>query len=364
MTTVNKTPVTTDEERWEAVQARDRSYDGSFVTAVLSTGIYCRPSCPARTPHRENVVFYDAPEGAVQAGFRACKRCAPDTQAYDAEVVEKVCRYIDAHLDNRLALEELGEQASLSPQHLQRVFKRTLGITPRQYVEARRMDALKSRLKGGETVTQALYEAGYSSSSRLYERAGETMGMTPASYRKGGKDMQIHYTVVPCTLGYVLVGATERGICAVSLGDTAVELENQLWQAYPAAKIEADDGDLQESVEALLNYLAGENPHLELPLDIQATAFQWRVWDELRRIPYGESRSYSQVAEAIGDPKAVRAVARACASNQAALVIPCHRVVRQDGEMGGYKWGLKRKVALLAREKNHRSEAEAYELVG
>ena len=226
------------------------------------------------------------------------------------------------------------------------------------------MNALKSRLKDGETVTQALYEAGYSSSSRLYERVGETMGMTPASYRKGGKDMHIHYTVVPCTLGYVLVGATKRGICSVTLGDTAEELESQLWQHYPAAQIDADDGELEQSVRALLDYLAGDNPHLELPLDIQATAFQWRVWNELRLIPYGESRSYSQIAEAIGDPKAVRAVARACASNQAALVIPCHRVVRQDGELGGYKWGLKRKVALLEQEKSQRPEQAPYKRVG
>ncbi len=350
MLTAIANPPTTDEERWEAFTSKDRRYDGSFVVAVRTTGIYCRPSCPSRPPRRENVAFYDDVQQAEQAGFRACKRCAPDTQAFEAEVVARVCRYMDEHLDDRLTLDELGTIAALSPHHLQRVFKRTLGIAPRQYAEARRLDMLKGRLKAGENVTNALYESGYSSSSRLYERADNQLGMTPAAYRKGGKDMQIHFTTASCPLGYVLVGATERGLCAVSLGDSPAELEAALHADYPAAEIERDDEGLGKWLTPLLRHLEGQEPHLELPLDIQATAFQWRVWQELRAIPYGETRSYSQIAEAIGNPKAVRAVGTACANNHVAVVIPCHRVVREDGSMGGYRWGIERKEKLLKYE--------------
>jgi AraC family transcriptional regulator of adaptative response/methylated-DNA-[protein]-cysteine methyltransferase len=300
------------------------------------------------------VVFYTQPEEAAQAGFRACKRCSPNTQAYEAQMVEQACQYIEAHLDERLTLDDLGNQTNLSPHHLQRVFKRAMGITPRQYIEARRLESLKARLRKGETVTNALYEAGYSSTSRLYERAPEQLGMTPAAYRKGGRGMQIHYTTVACSLGYVLVGATERGICAVSLGDSPSVLESTLKADYPAAAIERDGDDLGQWVAALLQHLEGKAPHIELPLDIQATAFQWRVWQELRRIPLGETRTYSQIAQAIGNPNAVRAVGTACGSNRVAVVIPCHRVIREDGSMGGYRWGLERKEELLRRE---RSEA-------
>jgi AraC family transcriptional regulator, regulatory protein of adaptative response / methylated-DNA-[protein]-cysteine methyltransferase len=343
-------PPTTDQERWEVFMTKDRRYDGAFVVAVRTTGIYCRPSCPSRTPHRENVVFYAVPQEAEDAGFRPCKRCTPDTQAFEAEVVGRICRYMDEHLDAHLTLDDLGNVAALSPHHLQRVFKRALGITPRQYVEARRLEHLKGRLKAGESVTSALYEAGYSSSSRLYER--DQLGMTPAVYRKGGKDMHIHFTTAVCSLGVVLVGATEKGICAVSLGDTPAELEATLRRDYPAADIQPDDAGLGEWVAPLLCHLEGEQPHLELPLDIQATAFQWRVWQALRAIPYGETRTYSQIAQAIGSPKAVRAVGTACASNHVAVVIPCHRVVREDGALGGYRWGVARKEKLLRREQS------------
>lgn len=336
-----------DTQRWQAVTNKDRRYDGAFVTAVKTTGIYCRPSCPARVPQRQNITFYLSPSEAEAHGFRPCKRCSPNTQAYEAEIVERVCRHIETHLDERLTLEELGTVASLSPQHLQKVFKRALGISPREYADARRMDHLKAQLKSGETVTNALYEAGFSSTSRLYERE---MGMTPATYRNGGKDMHIHYTIAICSLGMVLVGATERGICAVSLGDSVEALETALREDYPAAVIEPDDGTLAAWVEVLLINLDGQAAHEELPLDIRGTAFQRRVWQVLQAVPRGETRSYTQIAESIGQPEAARAVARACASNHIAVLIPCHRVVRQDGDLSGYRWGVTRKAELLRRE--------------
>lgn len=344
------TPIANDETCWQAVVTRDRHYDGRFVTAVRSTHIYCRPSCPARTPLRENVEFYHHPEDAEAAGFRPCKRCSPNTQAYEAEITERVCRYIDTHVDERLKLDDLGAMVALSPQHLQRVFKRALGISPREYLDARRMEHLKGRLKAGESVTNALYDAGYGSTSRLYERAPGALGMTPADYRNGAKGLSIRYALAQSSLGYVLVATTARGICAVMLGDTPELATEALHRDFPAAHIESDSGELAQPLAMVLHVLEGQQPHLELPLDIRGTAFQQRVWQELRSIPTGETRSYSQIAAAIGQPEATRAVARACATNHIAVIIPCHRVVRQDGEMGGYKWGLQRKAELLRRE--------------
>ncbi len=271
-----------------------------------------------------------------------------------AELVHALCQHIDANLEMRLTLADLGAHAGLSPHYLQRVFKRVLGITPRQYTAARRLEAFKSQVRRGATVTDALYSAGYSSSSRLYERSNDQLGMTPATYGKGGKGMHIHYTVVQCPLGYLLVAATARGVCAVSLGDTPNDLEAALHADYPAASITRDDEDLGEWVGALLAYLEGQEPHLDLPLDVQATAFQWRVWQVLRAIPLGETRSYSAIARAVGSPKAARAVGHACANNPVALVIPCHRAVREDGTLGGYRWGLARKAALLKQEAEQR----------
>ena len=342
-----------EENYWQAVLNRDSQSDGTFVFGVRSTGIYCNPSCPARHPRREQVIFFTRPEAAEEAGFRACRRCRPgETSVYElqVEMVQRACRYIEAHIDGPITLTDLGKEVGVSPYHLQRVFKGVVGITPRQYVEACRLGQLKTRLKDGESVTEALYDAGYGSSSRLYERAPEQLGMTPAVYRQGGRDMHIGYTIVDCPLGRLLVAATGRGICAISLGDTDAELEHALQKEYPAAEIQRSEAELSHGVNALLGYLNGERPHLDLPVDVQATAFQWRVWQVLRAIPYGSTRSYGEVAEALGDPKAARAVARACATNPVALVIPCHRVVREDGALGGYRWGLERKRLLLEGE--------------
>lgn len=344
-------PITLDEQRWQAVIDRDASQDGQFVFAVRTTGVYCRPSCKCRQPLRQNVHFYDSPTQAEAAGFRACKRCAPDRLAFEAEIGARVCAFIDAHLDERLTLDRLGEAVGLSPAHLQRVFKQVTGVSPRQYVEARRVGQLKANLREGQPIAAALYDAGFSSSSRVYEEAGAKLGMTPAAYRKGGAGMHIRYTISECPLGYLLVGATERGLCAVSLGDSPAAVEQWLQTDYPQAELEQADAGLAAVVEQLVRHLAGDLPHLDLPLDVQATAFQLRVWEALRQIPYGETRSYAQVAQALGEPTAARAVARACASNRVALVIPCHRVVRGDGDLSGYRWGVKRKAALLATER-------------
>lgn len=337
---------------WQAVQARDARFDGVFWVAVRSTGIYCRPSCPARRPKRAHVVFFSTVEAAEQAGFRPCRRCQPRQAATrDVEIVQNACSYIDDHLKDALTLATLSAQAGLSPHHFQRVFKRVMGISPRQYVEARRLSQLKESLQNGNDVTRALYSVGYGSSSRLYERSDVHLGMTPATYRRGGRGMRIHYTIVDCPLGRLLVAATDRGICAVSLGDDDTELEASLRREYPAAETHLDmSSTLTPWVRVLLRHLHGQQPHLDLPLDIQATAFQWRVWEELRKIPYGQTRSYSEVAAAIGQPKARRAVARACATNPVAIVIPCHRVIREDGSLSGYGGGIERKRALLEQE--------------
>ena len=343
---------------WRAVQTRRSGADGTFVYAVRTTKIYCRPSCPSKRPHRDRVVFFRRPREAEQAGYRPCLRCLPQlesSQNNSARQVLQICRSIEQTLaadpENRLTLGELGRSFKLNPHKMARLFRKILGITPKQFTDAQRMAQLKLQLRKGEKVTTAMYDAGYGSSSRLYERAPAQMGMTPATYRRGGAGMAIHYTIVPCALGRILVAATRRGVSAVYLGDSDARLENALAREYPRAEIHRDAKDLGQWVREIVRRVRGHEPNLDLPLDVQATAFQRRVWDELRRIPYGATRSYTQVARAIGKPRAIRAVARACATNPVSIIVPCHRVVREDGNLAGYRWGLDRKGALLAQEK-------------
>lgn len=342
-----------DELLWQAVERRDRAFDGRFFLGVKTTGIYCRPTCPARTPLRRNVSFYRTPDEAEAAGFRACLRCHPRGESIDAlrlDLVRRACAYMEAHLDETLTLETLGAELAVSPYHLQRTFKRITGVSPRAWAEAQRMERVKSGLRDGQEVTRALYDAGFSSSSRLYERSPDTFGMTPTRYRKGGIGMRIGYTIVDCRLGRLLVAATERGICMLSIGKEDDSLVSALTREYPAAEIAPADGSFANWVDALVRHLAGQEPNLHLPTDVQATAFQRQVWEQLRAIPYGATRSYAEVAAAIGRPSAVRAVAQACATNPTAVVVPCHRVVRSDGGLGGYRWGVERKQALLDQE--------------
>jgi AraC family transcriptional regulator, regulatory protein of adaptative response / methylated-DNA-[protein]-cysteine methyltransferase len=350
-----------DEERyWRAVIEREIGFDGAFVYAVRSTGIFCRPTCPSRRPRREQVVFFGQPSAAEQAGFRACRRCRPAGAARAAapiaadnpraEIVRRACELIEERADEPPTLGELGEQIGVSPYHLQRTFKRVMGITPRQYADARRIERLKARLKEGDNVTTALYEAGYGSSSRLYEQAPEQLGMTPATYQRGGAGARIGYSIAESPLGRLLVAATERGVCFVSLGDDDGALEATLADEFPAAAIDRDDTVLGQAVDVIVRHLSGEQQQIDLPLDVCATVFQRRVWEILRAIPFGQTRSYRQVAEMLGQPTAARAVARACATNPVALVIPCHRVVGEGGDMRGYRWGIGRKQALLERE--------------
>jgi AraC family transcriptional regulator of adaptative response/methylated-DNA-[protein]-cysteine methyltransferase len=340
-----------DEERWQAVLATDGALDGSFVYAVRSTGVYCRTTCPSRRPRRENVQFFDTPALAEAAGFRPCKRCHPQGDVPDpaGEVVEQICAFIREQGAPSLA--ELGAQFHLSPAHLQRLFKRVTGLSPRQYAEVCRLDRLKRELREGESVTDAQNEAGYSSSSRLYERAPGQLGMSPKAYQKGGAAQVIRYTIFPSAIGLVLLAATERGICALRLADGRDELLAVLSDEFPRATLVEDPEGLAEWAAIVANDLTGAGPLLRLPLDLQATAFQLRVWEVLRRIPAGETRTYQEVAEAIGQPTAARAAARAIATNPVALAIPCHRVIRGDGGMGGYRWGLERKRELLALER-------------
>jgi AraC family transcriptional regulator of adaptative response/methylated-DNA-[protein]-cysteine methyltransferase len=342
-----------DDTAWRAVLARDARFDGRLVYAVRSTGVYCRPSCASRRPLRRNVLFFAAPDHAERAGYRACRRCRPSSpeRPWPAGLVDRVRRYIETNLDEPITLQALGEEVGLSPAHVQRTFKRATGVSPREYAESLRIERFKSRVKEGDSVTMATYEAGFGSSSRLYEKAATRLGMTPAAYRHGGRGMRIRFTTVASPLGRLLVAATERGLCAVTLGDEDARLEDALRREYPAAEIERAAAGLDDAVRAVVSRLEGAAGAADVPLDIRPTAFQRRVWKALQEIPAGETRSYREVAAAIGRPSAARAVARACATNPVAVVIPCHRVVREGGDLGGYRWGAHRKRRLLDHER-------------
>ncbi|MEK6282207.1 MAG: bifunctional DNA-binding transcriptional regulator/O6-methylguanine-DNA methyltransferase Ada [Acidobacteriota bacterium] len=339
--------------KWQAVAAKDARSDGHFVFAVSSTGIYCRPSCPSRRPLREHVSFFSLPEAAEQAGFRACRRCHPrEIRSSDPqiEMARQVCHLIEGNQGEPITLATLGEKIGVSAFHLQRTFKSIMGISPSQYAETQRMNRFKKSVREGESIANATYEAGFGSSRGLYEGAAEQLGMTPATYGKGGRGASINYAIVKCHLGRLLAAATSKGVCSVKLGDSDAELQADLLNEFPAAEIRKDEKLLASSVAAIVDYLSEKSPHIDLPMDIRATAFQRQVWEQLRKIPPGETYSYSEVAKAIGQERAVRAVARACATNPVALVIPCHRVIREDKSLGGYRWGLERKRRLLQAE--------------
>jgi AraC family transcriptional regulator of adaptative response/methylated-DNA-[protein]-cysteine methyltransferase len=341
-----------DDHRWSAVVARDAAQDGQFVFAVSTTGVYCRPSCAARRPRRENVQFFAIPEAAERAGYRACLRCRPKALSGNRELdgIRAICRFIEQHLDEPLTLDRLGKEFRQSPFHLQRRFKKALGITPRQYADSCRLRMLKRSLQSGDSVTRAMYDAGYGSSSRLYERTASQLGMTPDKYRRGAIAATIRYTSADSPLGRMLIAATDKGICSIQFARSDEELIEGLKREFPFAVRKLDDGPLQSWVELLLRRMRGKNLDSSLPLDIRATAFQRRVWTYLQSIPFGETKSYSDVARAIGEPRACRAVARACATNPVAVAIPCHRIVREDGSLGGYRWGMQRKKMLLQME--------------
>jgi AraC family transcriptional regulator of adaptative response/methylated-DNA-[protein]-cysteine methyltransferase len=353
------TAVMPADTRWTAVMARDRAADGRFVYAVRSTGVYCRPSCPSRRPTRSAVDFFPGGVEARAAGYRACKRCRPDETAGDpwVERIRRACVYL-SNVDGHPTLETLARRVGGSPYHLQRSFKRIVGMTPREYVDARRLDKVKRRLRQGDDVTSALVSAGFSSPSRFYEGGGHRLGMPPSSYRKGGAGATIAFATRPTPVGVLLLAATERGVCAIAMGDNAAALRRALAEEFPAATLVQDATRLDPWLTRAMDHVSGWSPSLDLPLDVRATAFQWQVWSALARIPRGQTRSYAQVAAAIGRPSAARAVARACASNPVALAIPCHRVVPAAGGIGGYRWGRKRKAALLAAEAGERLDAE------
>jgi AraC family transcriptional regulator of adaptative response/methylated-DNA-[protein]-cysteine methyltransferase len=341
-----------DEERWRAVLAHERHADGSFVYAVRSTGVFCRPSCPSRRPHRAQVTFFDDAKAAVRAGYRPCRRCRPEQPDPRLALVRRVCALITESEDTMPSLAELGAEVGLSAAHLQRQFKAIMGVSPKQYGEAVKLARAKTLMREGEPVAAALYGAGYGSSSRLYEQAGARLGMTPASYAKGGRGARIVYTIVPCPpLDRLLVAATAHGLCLVAMGDADADLERDLSAEYPAAEIVRDDAALAEWARAVAALANGAASDVELPVDVRATAFQRLVWDRLRAIPSGVTRTYGQIAAEIGNLAAVRAVGRACATNPLALVVPCHRAIAADGRMHGYRWGVRRKEVLLARER-------------
>ncbi|HUE86041.1 MAG TPA: bifunctional DNA-binding transcriptional regulator/O6-methylguanine-DNA methyltransferase Ada [Vicinamibacterales bacterium] len=345
--------------RWDAVQYRDRAADGQFVYAVTSTGIFCRPSCPSRRPRRDRVRFFENSSAAQRAGFRACRRCDPTITATSDDAIARASEYLTRHADETVSLATLARIARLSPFHLQRRFKRALGVSPREYQAACRAERFRRELRAGRDVTGAIYEAGYGSPSRVYDAAPTGRGMTPATYRRGGAGAEVGFVTVRCELGWLLVAATATGLCAVKLGDSTRMLEAELRRELPRADIHAKRRVPAAWVRAIVASVSGSTGELSLPLDVRATAFQWRVWRALQAIAPGETRSYSDVARQIGQPAAVRAVARACATNPVCLVVPCHRVIAKDGGLGGYRWGVTRKKRLLEGEQTASRDGRA-----
>ncbi|MCY3822845.1 MAG: bifunctional DNA-binding transcriptional regulator/O6-methylguanine-DNA methyltransferase Ada [Nitrospinae bacterium] len=342
--------------RWEAILKRDASADGRFVYAVRSTGIYCRPSCASRKPRKNNVLIFEFPEMAEARGFRPCLRCAPQDSGYDPrlEKVRKAVRHIEEHADENPTLAELGRCVGVSPHHLQRSFKAALGVSPRQYLESLKAQNYKDLLKNGRDLAGAGYEAGYGSSRGVYEGASRYMGMTPAAYKKGGEGVSIRYGITACRLGRLLVATTDKGVCRVSIGERVGELVSDLKSEYYLANLIRSDNELKKYLNVIARLAEGEPVSESLPLDVRASAFQCRVWERLKAISPGNTMTYKDIAEDLGLPKGARAVGRACAENPVALLVPCHRVVRGDGALAGYRWGVERKRKLLDMEKKRK----------
>ena len=344
-------PIPNEGQRWAAILARDKSFDGTFVFSVATTGVYCRPSCPSRRAKRENVAFYADPAAAEAAGFRACKRCRPDGASLDSErarLVAEACREIENNGLQRL--DDLSAKSGLSRFHFHRIFKAITGVTPKEYSLAHRRKAVRTALKSGTAVTDAIYDAGFQSSSRFYEKVTDTLGMTPKAFRAGGANEVLNFAVSACSLGRLLVAASDKGIAAILIGDEDDLLIADLRKIFPKADCVPGDGSFASTIGHVVEIVERSGIAPELPLDVRGTAFQQRVWKALKAIPPGSTATYSEIATRIGHPKAVRAVARACATNPLAVVVPCHRVVRGDGHMAGYRWGIERKRALIARE--------------
>jgi AraC family transcriptional regulator of adaptative response/methylated-DNA-[protein]-cysteine methyltransferase len=343
----------TVDTKWQAVLARDRRADGAFVYAVSSTGIYCRPSCPSRKPRRERITFFPNPGEAERAGYRACRRCRPGT-AVSTSLIDRALRawsrMAEHAQDGRVPLAKLAAAVGSSPSHLQRTFTQVLGLSPRELTDAHRLAALRRALKEKHSVTEAIYEAGFGSPSRVYERAVRTLGMTPAEYASGGKGATVRFVCADSSVGRVLVAATPKGVCAVKLGSSDDKLIALLTDEFPGATIATGDAEMQRWVKGVVAMISGRTPSEEVPVDIRGTAFQMKVWKELQRIPRGKTRSYGEIARRIGRPTASRAVARACATNPVCILVPCHRVVSGGTGLGGYHWGVERKEALLERE--------------
>ena len=348
----------TDQARWEALARRDRRADGAYVYGVVTTGVYCRPACPSKLPNRENVRFFDTFQEAEQAGFRPCKRCnprSPGRQAAHSGAIIQACRLLEAS-EEPPSLAELAATAGLSRSHFHRLFKEMVGVTPKQYAMERRLDRMRDSLQTSSSVTEAIYEAGFASGSRFYDDSTTTLGMKPTEYRGGAQGIHIRYSITPCYLGWVLIAATNIGICAIEFADAPDELEERLRARFSQAEFVEGEPDFSTWVARLLAFLESPRDMPDLPLDIQGTAFQRRVWLALREIPPGSTASYGGIAARIGNPQAARAVAGACASNAIAVAIPCHRIVRSDGELGGYRWGTERKRRLIEHEAAERRE--------
>jgi AraC family transcriptional regulator of adaptative response/methylated-DNA-[protein]-cysteine methyltransferase len=341
------------DSKWQAVTARDRNFDGQFYYAVRTTGVYCRPSCAARLAKPENVSFYATPEDAERAGFRPCKRCKPNEPSLagqHAAKVAEICRHIEAASEIP-SLGEMARRAGFSPYHFHRLFKVVTGVTPKAYAIAHRAKRVRDALaQPGATVTGAIYGAGFNSSGRFYETSNRILGMSPTTYRKGGKNIEISFAIGECSLGAILVARSEKGVCAIFMGDDPDALARDLQDRFPRARLLGGNKDFEALVAKVVGFVEAPGFSLDLPLDVRGTAFQQRVWQALREIPAGSTVSYAEIAKRIGAPKAVRAVASACAANAIAVAIPCHRVVRNDGALAGYRWGVARKRALLERE--------------